>query len=75
MGTRMENQMNRWMYSAFYSNSGMIEAMRQRNSAMKQNLVQWYGEFPGKYIYSMALMYALNRDENLRQVGLSLIHI
>ena len=73
MGTRMENQMNRWMYTAYYSNSGMIEAMRQRNSAMKQNLVQWYGEFPGKYIYSMALMYALNRDENLRQVGDELV--
>lgn len=69
MGDRVTNLMNRWMYTAYYSNPGMLEQFRQRESEKSLALVPWYGEFPGKYLRSIALMYRLNHDENLKKVG------
>ncbi len=73
MGERMANQMNRWMYTAYYTNPTMVEAFRQRESSLSLDLMAWYGEFPGKYLYSTALSYALNHDENLKLVSEELI--
>jgi len=68
MGTRMENVMNRWMYTAYYANPAMIEMLRQRESKLKPVLQAWYGEFPGKYLTSAAYLYAMNHDSNLKVI-------
>lgn len=73
MGERVENQVNRWMYTAYYSNPGMMEAFRQRDSGLSLPLQAWYGEFPGKYLTSLSLMYQLTHDQELQQVADDLI--
>ncbi len=73
MGQRITNLMNNWMYTALYSNSGMLERFRQRESALTLSLTAWYGEFPGKYLTGIARLYALNRDDGLLRVGNELV--
>ena len=72
MGERIENLVNRWLYTAYYSNSGMMERFYQRDAAIQHNLVAWYGEFPGKYLMGIARVYALYPDEELKKIGDSL---
>lgn len=52
MGERIEANINNWLLSAPIANPGMIEMFRLRDRKPQPELVDWAGEFVGKYLIS-----------------------
>lgn len=66
---RFQANLENWLLTVPEANPAMIEIFRQREKENPPHLVQWYGEFPGKYLTGLALHYDLCGDDRLREAG------
>lgn len=68
VGDRFDANIEQWLLVAPYANPAMFEMFHQRDNEPQQRIVAWYGEFPGKYLTSAVLSYAMSGDESLKNV-------
>jgi len=69
MQQRFFANMENWLLTVPVSNPAMVEIFRQREKENQPHLVQWYGEFPGKYLTGAALHYEMSGEERLKATG------
>ncbi|MBO4770670.1 MAG: glycoside hydrolase family 127 protein [Clostridia bacterium] len=65
VGKRVSLNQENWLMTAVKDNPYILEAIENRNSGQKHDIVTWYGEFPGAFLYGAAQCYALTRSESL----------
>lgn len=66
---RFDANRDQWLVPAPYANYGIFEAFFQREKPVRWDLVQWYGEFPGKLLTSLAENYRMSREKCLFDTG------
>ncbi len=65
VGSRVSLNQENWLMTAVENNPYILEAIENRNAGQKYDIVTWYGEFPGAFLYGAAQCYALTRSEKL----------
>lgn len=68
-GERLNKNLNHWLLTVLESNPGMLVLFYQRDKQPANQMVAWYGEFPGKYLQSAATAYKIFQDKNLLRTG------
>src|SRR5262245_31482249 len=66
VGRRIERDIDAWLLPAPVANPGMIEMFRVRDRQPKPQLVDWAGEFAGKYLLSAVLAMRQTERPELR---------
>ena len=68
IGERFDAGVTNWLIPAPYANPGMLQMYFRRNLP-HQEIMEWYGEFAGKWLTGAALCYAMKPDEDLRRAA------
>ena len=68
IGERFDAGVKNWLIPAPYANPGMLQMYFRRNLP-HQEIMEWYGEFAGKWLTGAALCYAMKPDEDLRRAA------
>ena len=67
VGERIDANERAWLMTAPGANPGMLEMFRQRDRQPPQNLVDWAGEFAGKYLISAVQAMRMSARPELRE--------
>ena len=67
IGERIDANERQWLLSAPSANPGMLEMFRVRDREPRPNLVDWAGEFAGKYLISATQAMRLTDRPELRE--------
>jgi uncharacterized protein len=65
VGQRLATDLEQWQLIAPQANPAMLEMFRDRDRQPRRDLVQWAGEFVGKYLTAGVLVWRLHRDQRL----------
>ena len=67
IGARIDANERQWLLTAPSSNPGMLEMFRVRDRQPRPNIVEWAGEFAGKYLISATQAMRLTDRPELRE--------
>ncbi len=65
IGQQIQATLENWLLTTPYANPAMIETFRYRDRNPRPLLVEFYGEFAGKYLTSAGLLWRITRDKRL----------
>ncbi len=74
VGNRVQNNEKNWISVAYKNNPYIIEAIEKRNDSDKYDIVTWYGEFPGAFLYGAASCYKLTRSEEVYKAAEEIVN-